>query len=280
MTTNHDTIQEYKRAIKGKFNEEKENEYSSFLLVPSRAQLRKLCIERFKNNTNVDDLKSFELFFGFEFNYGNKNKLQSATDKFRPIENFFKNESDLSEIESINMAAILVDLKSRPYNRFSKLNSNLIIDSSNKKEINDKIESANFASIQQISNVKKKIGIATFGLLGVFSVAYTAKNIAFPKKQCMQWMDDHYELIDCQNEQVGFTNYKTIKPYNEIEFERKELVVCDTTTFFKGNKSKIWYSKKNKIVQFFNLDGENPENDAELKKVSQHIIDTYVDSCK
>jgi hypothetical protein len=43
------------------------------------------------------------------------NKMKDVTDKFRPIETFFKGETVLSDIEALNMAAILVDFESRPF---------------------------------------------------------------------------------------------------------------------------------------------------------------------
>ena len=42
----------------------------------------------------------------------------------------------------------------------------------------------------------------------------------------------------------------------------------------------VWYSKKVNIVQFFNMDGENPENGDELKQITQHMMDKYVESCE
>ena len=68
MTTKHDALEEYKKAIRLKFEEEKGKEYSSFLIVPSRAKLRQLCIERLKHNNSIDDLKSFEIFLVFSLN--------------------------------------------------------------------------------------------------------------------------------------------------------------------------------------------------------------------
>ena len=286
MTTKHDALEEYKKAIRVKFEVEKGKEYSSFLIVPSRAQLRKLCLVRFRNNTKKDDLKCFELFLGFEFSTVNKNKLQSATDKFRPIENFLKGETDMSDPEAINMAAILVDYNPRPFNKFAKLVSNEIVE----QELDDEVQNINrlitndekpvfvknnaIVAASSKGNLKKKFGVGlllTFGLFG-------AKNMIFKEKQCMQWKEDHYELVDCQSKQVGFANTKIIKPYDAIEFERKELTVCDTTTFFNDKKPVVWYSKKDNVVQFFNMDGENPENDAELKRVSKHIVRTYAKS--
>jgi hypothetical protein len=288
MTTIQDALEAYKKAIRLKFEEEKTKEYSSFLLVPSRAQLRKLCVERFKNNTNIDDLKCFELFLGFEFNTGNKNKLQASTDKFRPIENFLKGETDLAEKVGINMAAILVDFQPRPFNKFAKLNSddlteevketNVATSKANELVTNDDkpVFIKNDLVVVSKGNLKKKVGIGSLVVLGLFG----AKSMFFKEKACMEWKEDHYELVDCKDEQVGFANTKTIIPYNEIEFERRELNVCDTTTFFKGDKPIIWYSKKNNVIQFFNMDGENPENGAEIRKVTPYIIEKYVGGCE
>ena len=287
MTTTHDALEVYKKAIRVKFEQEKTKEYSSFLLVPSRAKLRQLCIERFKNNESSDDLKSFEIFFGFEFNSSSKNKLQAITDKFRPIENFLKGETDLADYEGINIAAILVDFQPRPFKKFAKLNSDDLVEeveSSNvaKSKMNELIKNdekpvfvKNDTIVSSKGNLKQKVGIGSLVVLGLFGV----KSMFLKDKECMEWKEDHYELVNCGSEEAGFANTKIIKHYNEVEFNRRELTVCDSTKFFNGDKPIIWYSKKNNEIQFFNMDGENPENGAELKKISQHIIDKYVEAC-
>lgn len=33
------------------------------------------------------------------------------------------------------------------------------------------------------------------------------------------------------------------------------------------------------MVEFFNMDGFNPENDDELKQITQYMIDRYVKAC-
>ena len=98
----------------------KNGDYASFLLNPSRALLRDLCVQRLKNNSSKDDLKTFALFFGFEFEVTSLNRLKAQTDKFRPIETFLKGETDLSNKEGINLAAILVDYQPRPYLKFER----------------------------------------------------------------------------------------------------------------------------------------------------------------
>jgi len=288
MTTKNDALEEYKKAIRLKFEEEKGKEYSSFLVVPSRAKLRQLCIERLKHNNSIDDLKSFEIFFSFQFESGNKNKLQAVTDKFRPIENFLKGETDLADIEGINMAAILVDFQPRPFKKFAKLTSNdlaeevketnVVTDKPNNviKNHEEVVFVKNEAIVASKGNLTQRVGIGSLMVLGLFGV----KSMFFKEKECMEWKEDHYELVDCKAEQVRFATTKIIIPYNEIEFERKELKVCDTTTFFNGDKPVVWYSKKNNTIQFFNMDGDNPENGAEVKKITKHIIEKYVETCK
>ena len=88
---------------------------------------------------------------------------------------------------------------------------------------------------------------------------------------------DHYVRVECKSQKLGFSNYsEAVIPYDEIEFQRKKITVCDTTTFIRNGKPIVWYSKKNNVIEFFNMDGVNPENDAELRKISDHIIEVYV----
>lgn len=290
--TEQNKLEAYKKAIQSQFDTEKSKYYSNFLMSPSRANLRKLCSERMKDNKSEDDLKSFTLFLGFEFSLSNANKLKKQNDKFRPIETFFKRETDLSELEAVNMAAILVDFQPRPFRKFSELFNGEEIESEIDK-VTDKIKSSKGESLGVTSskdkatlvfepknNLKKKLGYGVIGALGLFTVGYTTKDLLFPEKQCMKWMEDHYELVDCIKETQDIGSYEIIKPYDKIEFERKELTVCDTTEFFVGDKAKVWYSKKNNVVQFFNMYGENPENKVSLKPITQHMIDNYVVPCK
>jgi len=67
MYRQKDTLLDYKKAIKDKFKTEQEGDFASFLLNPSRALLRALCVQRLKNNPSKEDLMTFTLFFGFEF---------------------------------------------------------------------------------------------------------------------------------------------------------------------------------------------------------------------
>ncbi len=279
MTTNQDALDAYKKAIRVKFESERDKEFSSFLIVPSRAKLRQLCFERFKSNNNLDDLKSFEIFFGFEFNSNTKNKLQAATDKFRPIEKFLKGETDLADYEGINIAAVLVDFNPRPFKKFAKMGfeyveSEIINTSSGeiaKEESEDlRVSEGNTSFGVLKKTINKKVGI---GLLVVLS-SIGIKQAFFKEKECMQWQGDHYEVVHCDVQGIG--GLASVEPVRKEVLKLKQIAVCDTTTFFKEGKAIVWYCKVGANPEFFNTHGIHPETGKALRPVTKYIIKKYV----
>lgn len=115
-----DTLEAYKKAIKIKYEIEKEGEYFDYLYSPSRGKLRDLCWLIFENNPTHDDLNVFRNLFCLDFDYGKKKKFKEQKDKFRPIETFFKGETDPLNIDAINLAAVMVDFQPRPFKRFNE----------------------------------------------------------------------------------------------------------------------------------------------------------------
>jgi hypothetical protein len=111
------TIEDYKKAIKAKYEIEKEND---ILSSPSQANLRDFCWEIFVKTTSKDDLSIFSSFFGFEFDLTKRNQFKEHTDRFRPIGTFYKGKTDLSHRDAINLAAILVDFQPRPFKQFKE----------------------------------------------------------------------------------------------------------------------------------------------------------------
>ncbi|MDQ6470755.1 hypothetical protein RB619_08895 [Flavobacterium sp. LHD-80] len=114
----NNTLQQYKNAIRKKYEKEKEGKYFDYLYKPSRGKLRDFCWLIFENNPTKDDLNVFSNLLGLDFDHTKKNKFKETKDKFRPIETFFKGETDPSNIDAINMAAILVGFEQRPFKKF------------------------------------------------------------------------------------------------------------------------------------------------------------------
>lgn len=279
MHRKKDTLLNYKKEIRKKFEVEQKGDFASFLLNPSRALLRDLCVQRLKNNASKEDLKTFSIFFGFEFEPTSLNKLKANTDKFRPIENFLKEETDLSQIEGINLAAILVDYQPRPYLKYDK--SDIEFDEKLSKESQSATENSvvkiSLSKIQK-SNLKKKIGIGVLAVLGIFSVGYTSKNLIFPTKQCMQWQINQYENVDCDIK--GIVNFNEVIPVDEHQLNLKKIEVDSNTVFFKGKKVMVFYCKVNDKPEYFNQIGTHPETGQVLKEVTPYIINKYVKKIK
>ncbi|MBW1655228.1 hypothetical protein GSY47_07525 [Flavobacterium quisquiliarum] len=116
----NNTLEEYKKAIKIKYELEREGEYFDYLQSPSRGKLRDLCWLIYENNPTQDDLNVFKNLLCLDFDHTKKNKFKEQKDKFRPIETFFKGETDPSNIDAINLAAVIVDFQPRPFKKFNE----------------------------------------------------------------------------------------------------------------------------------------------------------------
>ncbi|MBJ2125225.1 hypothetical protein [Flavobacterium sp. IB48] len=116
----NNTLEAYKKAIKIKYEIEKEGEYFDFLYNPSRGKLRDLCWIIFEDKPTQDDLNVFRNLLCLDFDHTQKNKFKDQKDKFRPIETFFKGETDPSNIDAINLAAVIVDFQPRPFKKFNE----------------------------------------------------------------------------------------------------------------------------------------------------------------
>jgi hypothetical protein len=299
------TLEDYKEAIKAKYEEEKSGDYASFLINPSRAKLRDLCIILFTENSTSDDLRIFRNFFGFDFRDGISTELKKQTDKFRPLETFFKGETDLTDISGIDLAAILVRYNKRPIHRFLKLTDNtIVLEEKTSYSIVDKNVNFNFEedkenrtavvipnnpikktflprlSLQQFQ--QQTISVLQFFkalvlLMVVLASFYGIKELFFSTKDCMQWSNDHYELVDCSSSVQGISSRNEIIPIKKEELDLKKIKVTQQTPFFQNNKAIVWYCKKNDKIEYFSASGFHPENGKPLKPISQYIIDKYIE---
>ena len=295
-------LEEYKKAIIKQYQKEKLGENYRFLENPSRAKLRDLCWERFKENDNQDDLKNFETFFEFPFELSKKNELIKKTGKFRSIGEFFRNETESPTDDIIELAAILVDFNLRPYNKFRRFflneNEKNIVDPRNLDLGTDQISEEiitekNFKNsngetiirLEKLTDITIKptsfrnnvreifLKKSNQILLLLFIILFSTCIFFAQRKQCMQWSTDHYEKVSCDLE----GNYNKIEPFDETVFNLKKITICDTTTCFDNNGVPIiWYAKVGDSVEFFNTHGMHPEKKKPLKPVTQYIIDKYV----
>lgn len=282
------TFKDYKEAVQLFYETAKNNDASGILFNPSPAQMRTLCLLICDRILSKKEEEVFRLFFETKENELLKKSIEHCNiDKFRPIISFLRRESDTENAIRVEMAAIIIDFKLRPYSLFSKTDDEIAKEVQNytiqeeSTVVTDSVKSKNIAPTNTSSgdSYRNKIIVGSLVVLSALGV----KKTLFKDKECMKWCGDHYELVDCIDKKQGVVSYEIIKPYDEREFERKELNVCDTTEFFVNenrDNPKVWYDKEKDGIHFFNMGGVSPETGDHLNPITDYMIEKYVASCE
>ena len=278
------TLDAYKKAIKEKYEGVKSGDFSDYLINPSPAKIKKLCALIFEINKDLVDKGIFDRFFNFEEKEDKIKQIEKFdTDKFRPFKNFLINNTDISQIESLNLIAVLVDFSPRPYVKFRNgdYDDNKGIVSVKISADKNKLNVTDF--IQGLEPVKRfslrgKVIIGFLVLLVFTSLGYSLKSICFPNKNGMIWVENHYEVVGYDE----VKNKEDVKPINQFEVDHfRKISVCDTTTFFKNglhDLPMVWYGKEpiTGKYEYFSQPGLHPITGKTLKKISPYIIKKYI----
>ncbi|MTH15670.1 hypothetical protein [Flavobacterium sp. LC2016-01] len=285
----------YKEAIRTKYNNEKElGENSNYLETPSQAHLRNLCWKILSVNPAPDDLKVYWDFKGTPFNKNEEDTCTTYTDKYKKVGAFLKGEKEPQKIDTVDMAAILIDFQPRPFRKFKakamaqegqitvygaevlskKENENTI-------EILKKPETPVFV---KTPNKKRKFRIYKSRFKMFRTAAITAFicligviiYLALPQKECMQWSEDHYELVNCNLKTEGSLAGNPVELLDESLVHLKKVDIYDNTVCFdKYGRATIWYANTADGIDFFNGHGRHPENNNALKPVTKDIFKKY-----
>ncbi len=277
------TFNHYKNAIQEHYEIKKNDDITGVLLNPTPAQLRNYCSFVFDNGLTPKDEEVFRNFFETKNGESLKKSIDNCnTDKFKTIISFLKDKRDSEISLRVELAAVLIDFKPRPYNKFNKTevikNDILYLPEKNDLIVNKSAlreNKTNFIKNHIKSNFKKKIAIGFMGLIGITSIGYTTKNTFFKDKECMQWQKNHYEYVDCDKKEL--IQLYPIVPIDESLKNLKKIEVNNQTKFFRNGKPIVWYCKhnNNKLV-FYNSFGFDPETGKPLKAITNYMINKYV----
>ena len=148
---------------------------------------------------------------------------------------------------------------------FEKFNRNIQIEIEKGKLREEKRE------LQRRLNKVKLIGLFSSLVLLVISTFFVTK---YFKKNCMIWVEDHYEKIRCS----GLENEKKLDEVELMNF--KKIEVCKDSIFFKEGEPVIHYTRHKNIIDFFTDEGEHPIYDGiYTNPITQTIIDSRVKDC-
>lgn len=285
------TIDDYKKAIKDKFEIEKGGEYSNHFNPPSEVNLKNLCIKRFSSNPTREDLEVFFSFFGFAFDATKKNLFKDDLSKFKPVRSFLLNKTTSPKDETIHFSAILVDFRPRPLNNFilewngsekqaddkkSEKVENPECDKKRNAEDENKVNSLFNIKESVLNRLRKNIKKTAIGVAIILALGFGVIYYAFWNKGCMQWNNDHYDIVDCSLKEED----NTIVILDPTIVNLKKIKVCDTTVFFKHGKAGVFYAKSASSVEYFNQMAPHPETGKYLKPITNYMIYKYVGPCK
>lgn len=281
---NSNTYDKYSAAIKARYEEVKVGVYSSYLLQPTPAQLRNLCVLLLDQGVNKADERIFTLFFQVKEGENLRRSIENFdVDKFKAIKNFLLGKNAKTNSNSLNLIAVLVNFQPRPYSKFiqqgitevSEPFEGIAIQEEENKEVLRQEYILDDGMLHQKSAKAKKIAIG-LGVVGLMLGSYGIKKEYFPNKKCMQWNNDHYEEVVCEGSKIGFTEENPIIQKQESLIDFKKIEVYDTTTFFKNKQPQVWYCKQDGKCEYFNAPGLHPESGKTLKPISKYIIKKYI----
>jgi len=127
------------------------------------------------------------------------------------------------------------------------------------------------ATIENRLNKVKIIGWLISILFFIISTIFISK---YYKKNCMIWIDDHYEKIRCS----GLDMEESLDPVRLEKFRKVE--VCEDSVFFKNGEPIKHYLRYNNEIEFFTYPGEHPVYDGKfVNEVTSRIIENYVKPC-
>lgn len=147
-------------------------------------------------------------------------------------------------------------------NSFSDTMSNIMIVIKNQPIFN----------IPQMAKNGVGIGAMILVLFVSFSFGGNKKlGIFRDEYQCMYWNGDEYKVTSCDDKNPKHQ----LIPVDTVKLKYfKKITQPDTLTVDNGVGS-TYYTKYNNNVEFFTMDGINPNNGKSLKEATEHMIIKY-----
>ncbi len=264
---------DYTLAVKHHLKAQKWSDEKSILLKPSPAQLRNFCWTLASGELSKADEVIFRLFFN-----ATDGDLLKAIDnidveKFKAVQNFLRSKNQNTNQKNLNLIAVLIDFKPRPFNRFMTEASDFSAHINDEAEVLKPLvyQRKTFKNSWLHSN-KNKVGIGLIVIMALFlaGAAFTTED----DKLCMQWQTNHYELVNCEVAGVG--NFSDIEPFDSRKSALKQITVTEKTTFFRNDIPLVYYSKRNNKCEFYNGPGVHPITGKQLRPITNYMINKYV----
>ncbi|MGI9581288.1 hypothetical protein ACR1PO_08735 [Chryseobacterium sp. RRHN12] len=116
---------------------------------------------------------------------------------------------------------------------------------------------------------KNGMGIGALILILFAGFSYGGNGVK--ENQCMYWDGDEYKLTSCDDKNP---KHKLI-PVDTVKLKYFRKITRPDTLTVENGLGSSWYTKYDNVVEFFTMDGINPDNGKSLKNATSHMITKY-----
>lgn len=133
------------------------------------------------------------------------------------------------------------------------------------------ITNAPVFNIPQMAKNGMGIGAMILILFASFSSGKGGLKIFDEENQCMYWDGDEYKLTSCNDKNPKHQ----LLPADTIKLKYFKKITRPDTLTIENGLNNSWYTKYDNVVEFFTMDGINPDNGKSLKNATSHMITKY-----
>lgn len=282
---NINTREVYEKALKAKFEEAKKGMYSGFLMNPSPAELKSLCLLLFDKGINRQDQEILNNFFELNMESDKRRQIeQFDIDKLRPIGHFLKGKTETTRTVILDMIAFLVDFHPRPLRKFmnGSVNKELTADDNEEDSVSNETENKIEIVRKKVEDLEgfkkntlpKRMTIVGLSLLVFGSVSYGVKNNFFLDKNSIVKKMNHFESV--QYPKLKDTVEVVVLNKNAVGNPKKEIV-SDSNVNIKNGRIKP--PKNNCMVWRFNhfeaTNYDQVKDTSEVVVLNQELVNNF-----
>ena len=254
---------------------------SSEMLLPTPANIKAEIVKVCELGLNVSDEKILRSFVGQRSDTGAYRNafLNGKADPFRPLVNFLNDRSIETNQRNIDLLALLIDFKPRPYHPDLKMPLKSGLQAGSQVPTIKLLESKTEITPPEqptpqmtIKKVLLSVALILIVCMAGFLFIQSRHKHYNGHGGCMIWNDDHYEPTECNDKSSG----KPFYPINhELVDHFKRIKDPDTLTLY--SVGKVWYAKYDGRVEFFTAAGPYPfDSNRRVLPMSVHILQKYV----
>lgn len=119
---------------------------------------------------------------------------------------------------------------------------------------------------------KNGMGIGMLALVLFTGLSYGGNgNMNDNGSRCMYWDGDEYKLTSCNDKNPKHQ----LLPVDTVKLKYFKKITKPDTLNVDNSLGNIYYSKYNNEVEFFTMDGVNPNTGKSLKDATEHMLTKY-----